>query len=296
VRLAQLNLALQRQFDTDLIKLTPSNLTYAEDWGATIKFGTHDDEILLAVQPTVASPDGWSSLPSLEVTKGALGRELETIRLVASGVDGQVPVLMTIFSPLTIAYKLSGDGVSGMRVVEDLRQAPRQLHAGLARIADVLRNYVAACLEAGADGFFFATQLAYYELLTRKEYEEFGVPYDLRVLEAMLGKSRLTMLHLCKGRRLMFDLLQGYPVHSVSWSNRTSQPTLVEARQLTQKALATGVSLEALHHGMEADVLAEAREAIAQSGRRGLILAPACVIKATAPDSNLMAMRRAAEE
>jgi len=34
------DLLLQRQFDTDLIKLTPNNLTYIQDWGATIKFST----------------------------------------------------------------------------------------------------------------------------------------------------------------------------------------------------------------------------------------------------------------
>jgi uroporphyrinogen decarboxylase len=295
-RLAELNLALQRQFDTDLIKLTPGNLTYVQDWGATIKFGTHDDQSSLAVQPAVASAAQWPGLQRLDVAKGALGRELETIRLTAAGVDGQVPVLMTIFSPLTVAYKLSGDSLSGERVVEDLRQSPRQLHAGLARIADVLREYVAACLQAGANGFFFATQLAYYELLSREEYQEFGVAYDLRVLEAMQGGSRITMLHLCKGRRLMLDLLHDYPVHAISWSHRTSQPSLAEARQLTEKALATGVSLQALHEGKEADVLAEAREAIARAGRKAFILAPACVIRATAPDANLTAMRRAVEE
>lgn len=294
-RLADLNLALQRQFDTDLIKLTPGNLTYVEDWGATIKFGTDDDQISLAVQPAVPSASCWADLPRLDVTKGALGRELETIRLTAAGAGGTVPVLMTIFSPLTIAFKLCGDRIAGKRVVEDLRESPRQLHAGLARIAEVLRGYVSACLTAGADGFFFATQLAIDELLSRDEYREFGIAYDLRVLEPMQGKSRLTMLHLCKGQRLMLDLLESYPVDAISWAHGTSQPSLTEARRLTKKALATGVSLQTLHEGTESDVFAEARAAIAEAGRRGFLLAPGCVIKATAPDGNLRAMRRAAE-
>lgn len=294
-RLAELNLALQRQFDTDLIKLTPGNLTFIEDWGATIKFGTHDDQISLAIQPAVPSVSHWDDLPRLDVTKGALGRELETIRLTAAGVGGAVPVLMTIFSPLTIAFKLCGDAVSGKRVTQDLRESPRELHRGLDRIAAVLREYVAACFAAGVDGFFFATQLATDELLSRDEYREFGVAYDLRVLEAMQGKARLTMLHLCKGQRLMFDLLQEYPVDAISWAHRTSHPSLTEARRLTKKALATGVSLQTLHERTELDVFAEARAAIAEAGRTGFLLAPACVIKATAPDGNLRAMRRAAE-
>ncbi len=294
-RLAELNVALQRQFDTDLIKLTPGNLTYIEDWGATIKFGTHDDQISVAARPAVASAKEWQDLPHLEVTRGALGRELETIRLTASAVGGAVPVLMTIFSPLTIAYKLCGDSVSGARIVEDLRNAPRQVHAALARITDVLREYVAACFTAGADGFFFATQLATDDLLSRDEYREFGVPYDLRLLESMQGRSRLTMLHLCKGRRLMFDLLESYPVDTISWAHKTSEPGLAEARRLTKKALATGISLETLHGGTESDVVAEVRAAVAEAGRSGFILAPACVIKASAADQNLHAMRHAVD-
>ena len=42
--------------------------------------------------------------------------------------------------------------------------------------------------------------------------------------------------------------------------------------------------------------MAELREAMAQSGRKGFILAPACVIRAGTPAANLAAARRAVEE
>jgi len=304
-QLAEVTLALHRQFDTDLIKLTPSGLYPIQDWGATIRFGTDDDFLPLAVQPVVASADEWETLPRLDVTKGALRRELEMIHHVAAGLDGTAPFIMTIFSPLTIAYKLCGDRVSGERVIEDLRQSPRQLHAGLVIIRNVLRDYAAACLEAGASGFFLATQMANYKALTREEYEEFGVAYDLPVLESLVGKSRVTMLHMCEPRltmprvckqNLMFDLVADYPVDVINWAGRASGPSLAEARQMTKKALAGGLSLETLLNGTEEDVLAEARDAIAQAGRTGFILAPACVIKGASPDANLAAARRAVEE
>jgi hypothetical protein len=38
------------------------------------------------------------------------------------------------------------------------------------------------------------------------------------------------------------------------------------------------------------------RDAVAQAGRKGFILAPACVIKGPSPDANLMAARKAIEE
>lgn len=289
-RHAEVTIALHRQFDTDLIKLTPSGLYPVQDWGATIRFGRDDYTAPIVVEPVVRSPAEWAELPRLDVRTGALGRELELIAHVAEGLDGTAPFMMTIFSPLTIAYKLAGD-----RVVQDLREAPRQVHAGLATIAAVVRDYVEACLEAGAPGFFFATQLADRSVLTPAEYQEFGVRYDLQVLEAMHGRSRVTMLHVCR-RNLMFELVADYPVHVINWADRESGPSLAEARRLTSKALAGGLSLQTLRAGTPEDVLREARQAIAQAGRSGFILAPACVIPGPSPDANLAAARQAVEE
>jgi uroporphyrinogen decarboxylase len=294
-QLAEVNIVLHRQFDTDLIKLTPSGLYPIQDWGATIQFGRDDDFLPLAVSPVIALADDWETLPRLDVNKGALRRELEMIHHVATGLDGSAPFMMTLFSPLTIAYKLCGDKISGERVVDYIRQSPRQLHAGLAVIRDVVIDYAAACLEAGASGFFFATQMATGDLMTRQEFQEFGVAFDLQVLESLVGKSWITMLHVCK-QNLMFDLVADYPVDVINWAARTSGTTLAEARQMTGSALAGGLSLETLLNGTEKDVLAEAREAIVQAGRRGFILAPDCVIRGPSPDANLAAARRAVEE
>jgi len=293
-QLAEVSLALYRQFDIDLIKLTPSGLYPIQDWGATIQFGRDDDFLPLAVRPVITSADQWETLPRLDVNKGALRRELEMIHHVAAGLDGSAPFMMTIFSPLNIAFKLCGDKVSGKRLVDYIRQSPKKLHAGLAVIRDVAIEYAAACLEAGAPGLFFATQMATTDLMTRQEFKEFGVTYDLPVIESLRGKSRVTMLHVCK-QNLMFDLVADYPVDVINWAAHTSGTTLTDARRMTDKSLAGGLSLDTLLNGAEKDVLTEARNAIAEAGRMGFILAPDCVIRGPSPDANLAAARRAAE-
>jgi uroporphyrinogen decarboxylase len=294
-QLAEATLALHRHFDTDLIKLTPSGLYPIQDWGATIRFGTDDDFLPLAVQPVITAAGQWAALPRLDVNKGALRRELETIHHVSAGLDGGVPFMMTLFSPLTIAYKLCGDRVSGERVVEYMRRSPSQLHAGLAIIRDVVIDYAAACLAAGASGIFFATQMATTDLMTREEFVEFGAAYDLPVLQSMAGRSRVTMLHVCR-QNLMFDLVVDYPVHVINWAAGTSGTSLAEARRMTDKPLAGGLSLEMLLNGTENDVVAEVRSAIAEAGWRGFLLAPDCVVKGPSPDANLAAARRALDE
>jgi uroporphyrinogen decarboxylase len=291
-QLAEVTLALHRQFDTDLIKLTPSGLYPIQDWGATIQFGSDDDFLPLAVRPVITSAKEWETLPRLDVNRGALRRELETIHRVAAGLDGNAPFMMTLFSPLNVAYKLCGDKVSGACLVDHIRESPRQLHRGLVTIRDVVMDYAAACLEAGAPGIFFATQMASTDLLTREEFAEFGVAYDLPVLESLVGKSRVTMLHACK-QNLMFDMVAGYPVDVINWAAHTSGTTLSDARRLTDKPLAAGLSLETLLNGTEEDVVSEVRSAIAEAGRNGFVLAPDCVIRGPSPDANLAAARRA---
>jgi len=289
-QLADATVALYRQFDTDLIKLTPSGLYFIQDWGATIRFGRDDDTAPVAAPPVITAPEQWPTLPRLNVSAGALGRELEFIHQVDAQLKGSAPFIMTIFSPLTIAYKLRGE-----QLFTDLRQSPQQLHAGLKIIREVLLEYAAASLEAGASGFFFATQLASYDVLTRAEYTEFGRAYDLDVLASVETDAPVTLLHVCR-ENIMFDLVADYPVQIINWSDRAAGPGLAEARRLTKTALAGGLSLETLRHGSPEQVQAEVREAIAQAGREGFILAPACVIKGSSPDANLAAARRAVEE
>jgi uroporphyrinogen decarboxylase len=292
-RLAELTLAQFHHFDLDIIKLTPTGIYPIQDWGPTIRFSRDDTVHPEWVEAAVAAVDEWPNLPRLEVNAGGLGRELEAIRFLKASLADDVPVVMTLYSPLTIAAMLCWTSTSRGRIVQDMREAPQKVHAGLTVIRDVVCEYAAACLEAGAAGIFLASQMANYEALTRAEYQEFGVAYDLPVLESVFGKSRLTFLHVCR-QQIMFDLVADYPVDVIHWADRVEAgPSLAQARQMTNKALSGGVAVNTLFRGSEAEVEAEVREALAQTGGRGFILTPGCTINARSPEANLRAMRRA---
>jgi uroporphyrinogen decarboxylase len=295
-RLAELTLAQYHHFDLDLIKLTPTGIYPIQDWGPTIRFSRDDTVHPAWVEAAVASADEWETLPRLDISAGALGRELEAIRFLATYLDEDVPLLMTLYSPLTIASMLCWTESSRGRVVQDIRQTPQKVHAGLRLIRDVVHQYAAACLEAGATGIFFATQMANYDALTRAEYEEFGLAYDLPILESLLGKSRLTILHVCR-QNIMLDVAVEYPVDALNWADRVSDgPSLSQARQMTGQALVGGLAVETLFNGTVEDVWRETRDAIAQTGGKGFILTPGCTINARSPEANLQAARQASAE
>jgi uroporphyrinogen decarboxylase len=289
--LAEAPLALADEYDLDLVKLTPSGLYAVEDWaGDRIVYpGTEANPPYLA-SPAIAEPGAWRRLPALDPAAGALGRELETIRLVAAGLDGSRPFVMTIFSPLTLALKLAGEAV-----VHHLRQQPLDLHAGLEIMTGTTVLFAQAALEAGADGIFFASQLASRQMLAPGEYKEFGVAYDSVVLEAIAGRSALTVLHL-HGQDIFFGLANSYPIDAVSWHDQETPPSLVEARRLTERAFLTGLDRELLGRGPIDAIRAQVRQALGRSQQRGLILAPSCVIPPTAPEAHLRAVYHAIRE
>jgi uroporphyrinogen decarboxylase len=289
-----------RRYDLDLVKLTPSGLYAVEDWGAEIVYpDTETDPPYLAC-PAVVEAQSWRVLR--QRGQVALDRELEAIRLTRRQLGWDWPLVMTVFSPLTLAYKLAGE-----RLVGHLRDDPDALHAGLRTLTAVTAAFARAALEAGADGLFFASQWICAHFCSREQYEAFGLRYDLQVLEAVAGRSRITILHL-HGTDVFFDLAERYRsaepssraqaegrsrqslVNALSWHDRETPPALAEARRWTDHAFITGLDRNLLRAGPPEAVVAQARDAICQTGGRGFVLAPSCVISPDTPEAHLRAL------
>jgi uroporphyrinogen decarboxylase len=288
--LAQATADYAQRYDLDLVKLTPSGLYGVEDWGAEIVFPASQDasgpdietRAPFLAHPVVAEPQGWLALR--QHGTAALERELEAIRLTRDKLGQDWPMVMTVFSPLTLAYKLAGEGLA-----DHLRSEPEAVHVGLRALPPVTTAFAHAALDAGADGLFFASQWICADFCTREQYEEFGLEYDLEVLESISYRSRITILHL-HGTEVFFDMVEDYPVDGVSWHDRETSPTLAEARQRTSLAFVTGLDRDLLRSGPPEVIADQARDAISQTDGRGLILAPSCVISPDTPEAHMQAV------
>ncbi len=283
--LAEATLAFYKKYDCDLIKLTPGSFYAVEDWGAQVNLSKNDDQPPTLKKPVIKKPEDWRNLTTLSVTTGSYGQAMEAIKLLTHQLDqDDAPVLMTVFSPLTIAYKLAGD-----TLLDHLRDYPTDVHIGLATIAETTSRFADLVLEAGADGIFFASQLARSDLLTEEMCQTFVVRYDLIALERAKNYPVPLVLHL-HGENPHFETVNQYPAHAVSWHNHETGPSIAEALSLTSKTLMTGLDRATLETGQPEAVLALAREAIAQTNGQRLILAPPCVIPPLTPDETLQAL------
>ena len=290
-KLAAHTLDWQRKWQFDLVKFMPSGTYGVEDWGAVSAYQGAANGARAVIKPAVTRTDDWLRLRPLDVREGSYGRQNQALAVTARALQGSVPLLQTVFSPLTTARKLGTD-----RLFADLRRAPDALEHALRVITEVTIRFALDAIDAGAHGIFFATQLASHRLLSQPEYERFGRAYDLKVFAALRGKARLNMLH-AHGEDVMFDLLSEYPADMFNWHDRLTEPSLREAAALCPKLLVGGISEHGtLLHGSEQEIENEVRDALAQTKGRRLMIGPGCVVPVATSDARIRAVVRAAHE
>jgi uroporphyrinogen decarboxylase len=152
-------------------------------------------------------------------------------------------------------------------------------------------GFAKACLNVGVDGLFFATTgWATYDRLTDAEYEEFGRPYDLRVLKAAEG-APFNVLHVCRSHNMLWKLID-YPAHAINWATTDpTNPPIGDIWQRTHRPVIGGVDhVGTLRQGTPEAVGTEVRDAAGQT-REGLIIGPGCSISPQTPEANLRAAR-----
>ncbi len=94
--LAKATVTFYKQYNFDLIKLTPDIFYAVKDWGAKIAYSKDDDQPSRLKQPVINSPEDWRHLKTLPLSEGSYGRTLKAIKLVTNRlVKENIPVLMT---------------------------------------------------------------------------------------------------------------------------------------------------------------------------------------------------------
>ena len=146
-----------------------------------------------------------------------------------------MPVIFTVFSPITIADKLSGK-----KMLSHIREGHGELvKKALEVITETTKHVAAEAIRLGADGVFFASQMSTYDAMTTEEYLEYGKPYDLEVLKAAVD-GWFNTIH-AHGNNIMFDVLKDYPVSVFNWHAGETLPALDEAFFLSGKCLMGGL-------------------------------------------------------
>jgi uroporphyrinogen decarboxylase len=288
--LAQATLRFHDHYGSDFLKITPAGGYAVEAWGCVEAEEVMPDGHRPCASCAVKTADDWKRIRPLDpMSAEGYSQQIETI--VRMGFDrriGDAPVMPTVFSPLSLARKLSGT-----RLPADLAEHPGLVRDALEAITETLLRFTDAALTEGMSGIFYSIQAASHSAHSEDVYAEFGEPYDRRILGSFGDRSILTIVH-CHGDALMFDRLARLPGHAWNWDDRRTAPTLGEGRKKVPGAVIGGLDQwTTLRDGTPDAAVAQAKDAVAQTGGTGLIVGPGCVLTMNTPDENVSAVVRA---
>lgn len=291
-QLARATIDFQNEYRLDLVKLMPSGMYSVVDYGVATGEPDPVTGARARVGGSIGSVADVAALAGRNGMGPSLKAELEAAAAVRQAVSADVPVIETIFSPLTMLAKLSPEPLTS--TLTELGDRARSV---LDKLADDVIAFAEASLRGGVDGFFYATQWANHELDDDAVYDEYGVGYDERILGALRPASELLMLHL-HGSLPRFELAGRLPVDWVNWEDRDSIPSLAAASQAAPVGLAAGLPRDAAPYTDKHVEQACARyveDAVVATGGDRLLLAPGCVLHQDVRPDVQHALRRSVD-
>ena len=286
-------LMFQKTFDWDFVKATPYSAYSVADYGVRTEWRGDVGGDRLATKLPITRSLAWTELKTLDPLRGEQGKYLEALRLIGDGLrELDVPVMATIYSPLSQAAMLSGDEM----MLSHIRTRPDRLRTALNTITESTLRFIDAMKRTDVVGIVYVIRHASFSLMSEDEYRAMGASYDLKILEMLPTSWWLNIVQL-RCRKPMFQLAATYPVPVMNWDASAAEPALENARAFCGGALCGGLSHEVhLHRGTPAMIRDVAREMFEHMGTRRFILSAGDAVPVSTPLSNLRAVREVAEE
>ena len=275
-------LRLARRFDWDFLKPQSRAQCFAEMWGLRYSPSRECATPYTVTRAPLATSDDLRRLEPADAHAGALGEQLQALHAIRKAVGTETPIIWTVFSPLMVLPFLMAGGRA--MAIELMRSEPAAVDRALSAMAETLAAYACAAVAEGADGVFYATNMATQELSTAAECRRFQRPHDLRILGGV-ESAPFNVLHVC-GAGILFEEFVDYPMAALSWATVPGNPSLKEAHRRTGRAVIGGLPAKPEIASLPpSDVEARGRRAIAEMGGRFLVLGPDCSINPDTPDA-----------
>lgn len=240
----------------------------------------------------------WRKVQAQNPEQAEYYREyLDEIRRLRSAMGENAFLLATIHGVLVSACHAT-DGMGKFPDLENtvtrhLKEDPKAVAEGLTAIAKTLEMLSLACLEAGADGIYYAALGGEENRFSEELYTEYVKPLEVELLGQVKEKGTV-ILHICKERPRL-TMYQGYPCHAVNWAEHSSAYSLEDGVQLfPEQRLIGGFDNKKgiLLEGTEEECFRQVRQTAERIGRERLIIGADCTLPQTMDRNRI---RRVAE-
>ena len=154
--------------------------------------------VLFHIQEVPGKPDRGLLVPG-----GIPDYLFRAFDLVKERVGHELSIHGSVYSPITHFVELFGYEPSLMAFLTD----PGKVHAILDRLADNVIAWGLALAARGADAIDLSSAFVAAPFLSRRNYQEFVVPYERRVNEALKAAGHIVYTHSCGKIGDRLDLL-----------------------------------------------------------------------------------------
>lgn len=290
----------------DFVKMMYNTAFFCQDFGMEIEYSRNPLEWRPMIRRHAAvHVRDFCELPVPDPSKGNLGRQLEATKYVVDHFGGTVPVIGTLFTPISF-YKDMVTFCSGDSAYAAMRHDPRYLHRALEMITETSIRFLEELKKIGADGVFVASHFCGPDM-PEEYYQEFIRPYDLQVMEKASELLWFNIHHIHGSYDLMMDRFLDYPCQAISWEDCIAGPnsgfTMADIRKKTDKVLIGGIEMWSDYYNQENDretvkktLIQRAESIVEQGGFDKVILAPGCAAPLDVPPYRFSLQHEAAME
>ena len=237
----------------------------------------------------IAADEDWHRVEPIGPDNKCWSEQLSALSMINDAIGKEAMFIETIFSTWTTARRLARSGsLTAVR-----RRHPETLLAAMDAISTSLAGYARQVRARGAAGIFLSLGGATDEVMTAEEYEIWGRPFDLKILEAV-SDAPFNVLHI-HGKRIHFDSLVDYPVSALNWSHCATPPALREGKMRSGRTVLGGIDEARASHVSAPEIGEQVNSAICEVGTRGLIVTPGCSVPTDTRERSLREIKAAVE-
>jgi uroporphyrinogen decarboxylase len=217
---------------------------------------------------------------------------LEGTRRLKKRFDGEVPIMGYVQAPFRHASMLRGYE-NLMRDMYKQKENAREL-CETALSSQIV--YAVAVISAGADIVFVSDPTSSGDAISKRQWEEWGLPLTTRLVKLIKRSGVKTIMHVCGNTE---DRLESLALTGVDCLSLDQAVDFEKARQVLgpDYCLMGNVDTTLLATGSPEKVEGATREVIRKAGERGhLLVSAGCLVAGNVPPENMSAMVKAAKE
>lgn len=267
-----------------------AHLDYYRDSG--IDFLKIMNEHPYQVDVDIINPADWRKIKPAPLNSEFFQAQLDEIKMITDELNGECLTAATIFNPFS-----SGNHASGKLVTEHLKTDPESVNIGLATIAESLAEFALACIDAGADGIYYAAQGGEADRFEEDLFLEYIKPHDLTVLNGIKEKGELNIIHIC-GDNVRLHLYSNYPGNVINWASTAKNNIPLKAgKKLFNRVILGGMDNNgAIVQGPFEDIQQRVYDIINEFGAENLIIGADCTLPSDVDIAHIQAVIEAAEK